>query len=77
MGPEIGYEAIGLVDSELPTEAVFAKASSADTPAAVATKTGESLRSETEQNEVSLLNFVRSGTEHWCITMATYCNSFI
>ena len=48
----MGYEAIGLVDSELPTVAVFAKASAADSPAAVESKTGETLRSETEQNQV-------------------------
>ena len=32
LGPEIGYEAIGVIDSSLPTVGVFAKATSSDTP---------------------------------------------
>jgi programmed cell death 8 (apoptosis-inducing factor) len=36
LGPDVGYEAIGLVDSSLPTVAVFAKATEKDTPKAVA-----------------------------------------
>jgi apoptosis-inducing factor 1 len=34
LGPKIGYEAVGLVDSQLSTVSVWAKASEADTPAA-------------------------------------------
>ncbi|CAM0135943.1 unnamed protein product [Umbelopsis sp. WA50703] len=34
LGPKIGYEAVGLVDSQLSTVSVWAKASDADTPAA-------------------------------------------
>ncbi|XP_069939367.1 apoptosis-inducing factor 1, mitochondrial isoform X1 [Cherax quadricarinatus] len=49
LGPEVGYEAIGIVDSSLPTVGVFAKATAKDTPKAVVEATGESLRSETEQ----------------------------
>ncbi|CAH1777486.1 unnamed protein product [Owenia fusiformis] len=49
LGPEIGYEAIGLVDGSLPTVAVFAKATEQDTPKAVVESTGEGIRSETEQ----------------------------
>ncbi|KAG1710416.1 Apoptosis-inducing factor 1, mitochondrial [Nymphon striatum] len=49
LGPEVGYEAIGIVDSSLPTVAVFAKATPKDTPKAVVEATGESIRSETEQ----------------------------
>ncbi|XP_068702533.1 apoptosis-inducing factor 1, mitochondrial-like isoform X1 [Montipora foliosa] len=48
LGPEVGYEAIGLVDSMLPTVGVWAKATKADTPKAVVEATGEGLRSETE-----------------------------
>ena len=48
LGPEVGYEAIGIVDSSLPTMGVFAKASAQDTPKAVVEATGESVRSETE-----------------------------
>ncbi|CAL4133713.1 unnamed protein product, partial [Meganyctiphanes norvegica] len=49
LGPEVGYEAIGIVDSSLPTVGVFAKATAKDTPKAVVEATGESMRSETEQ----------------------------
>lgn len=49
LGPNIGYEAIGIVDSSLPTVGVFAKATSKDTPKAVVEATGEGLRSETER----------------------------
>lgn len=48
LGPDVGYEAIGLVDSMLPTVGVWAKATKADTPKAVVEATGEGLRSETE-----------------------------
>lgn len=30
LGPDVGYEAIGIVDSSLPTVAVFAKATEAN-----------------------------------------------
>jgi len=52
LGPNVGYEAIGLVDSALPTVGVWAKATKADTPKAVVEATGEGMRSETE-GEVS------------------------
>lgn len=52
LGPDVGYEAIGLVDSVLPTVGVWAKATAADTPKAVVEATGEGVRSETE-GEVS------------------------
>ena len=32
MGPDVGYEAIGVVDAQLPTVAVFTKATKKDTP---------------------------------------------
>jgi len=48
LGPDVGYEAIGVVDSGLPTVGVFAKATPKDTPKAVVTETNESIRSETE-----------------------------
>ncbi|CAD5116115.1 DgyrCDS5041 [Dimorphilus gyrociliatus] len=50
LGPEVGYEAIGLVDSSLPTTAVFAKACKSDSPRAVVEETNENLRSETEES---------------------------
>lgn len=51
LGPDVGYEAIGIVDSSLPTVGVFAKASDKDTPQAVVTETGEGIRSKTESQE--------------------------
>lgn len=52
LGPEIGYEAIGIVDSSLPTVSVFAKATAADTPRAAATQAaeGQGLRSDAENS---------------------------
>lgn len=49
LGPEVGYEAIGLVDSSLPTVGIWAKATSEDTPKAAVEKTGEGLRSEVSE----------------------------
>nr|APA32591.1 mitochondrial apoptosis-inducing factor 1 [Apostichopus japonicus] len=49
LGPNVGYEAIGIVDSSLETVGVFAKATEKDTPKAVVEATGESIRSTTEE----------------------------
>lgn len=49
LGPDVGYEAIGIVDASLPTVGVFAKATSKDTPKAVVSETGEGIRSKTEE----------------------------
>ena len=38
MGPDVGYEAIGMVDSKLPTVGVFAKATEEDSPRGAALK---------------------------------------
>ena len=46
LGPEVGYEAIGMIDSKLDTVGVFAKASDSDTPKAAVTKTDEAIRSD-------------------------------
>ncbi|KAF0292040.1 Apoptosis-inducing factor 1, mitochondrial [Amphibalanus amphitrite] len=54
LGPDVGYEAIGIVDATLPTVGVFAKATAKDTPQAVVEATGEGVRSETEQAAESL-----------------------
>lgn len=48
LGPDVGYEAIGIVDSSLPTVAVFAKATEKDSPKAVVTTTDQGVRSDTE-----------------------------
>jgi len=47
LGPDVGYEAIGIVDSSLQTVGVFAKATAADTPKA-AEESKEGVRSEIE-----------------------------
>ncbi|XP_077165299.1 apoptosis-inducing factor 1, mitochondrial [Paroedura picta] len=48
LGPEVGYEAIGLVDSSLPTVGVFAKATAKDTPKSATEQSGTGIRSESE-----------------------------
>lgn len=48
LGPDIGYEAIGLVDSSLPTVGVFAKATAQDNPKSATEQSGTSIRSESE-----------------------------
>ncbi|KAI9519838.1 Apoptosis-inducing factor 1, mitochondrial [Dissostichus eleginoides] len=48
LGPDVGYEAIGIVDSSLPTVGVFAKATAKDTPRAAT-----ELQSETEDTATS------------------------
>lgn len=40
LGPDVGYEAIGIVDSSLPTVGVFAKATAKDTPKAATEQSG-------------------------------------
>ncbi|KAM9326544.1 apoptosis-inducing factor 1, mitochondrial [Gastrophryne carolinensis] len=52
LGPEVGYEAIGIVDSALPTVGVFAKATEKDTPKRAAEESGTGIRSETDANEI-------------------------
>ncbi|PIO36682.1 hypothetical protein AB205_0159270 [Aquarana catesbeiana] len=41
LGPEVGYEAIGIVDSALPTVGVFAKATEKDTPKRASEESGK------------------------------------
>ncbi|ETE62063.1 Apoptosis-inducing factor 1, mitochondrial, partial [Ophiophagus hannah] len=48
LGPDVGYEAIGLVDSGLPTVGVFAKATAKDTPKSATEESGTGIRSESE-----------------------------
>ncbi|XP_061753034.1 apoptosis-inducing factor 1, mitochondrial isoform X3 [Nerophis ophidion] len=54
LGPDVGYEAIGIVDSSLPTVGVFAKATAKDTPKAATEQSGTGIRSESETEEVAL-----------------------
>uniref|UniRef100_A0A3Q3DVF8 Apoptosis-inducing factor 1, mitochondrial n=1 Tax=Hippocampus comes TaxID=109280 RepID=A0A3Q3DVF8_HIPCM len=53
LGPDVGYEAIGIVDSSLPTVGVFAKATAKDTPKAATEKSGTGIRSESETEAVA------------------------
>ncbi|XP_041498143.1 apoptosis-inducing factor 1, mitochondrial isoform X1 [Microtus oregoni] len=48
LGPDVGYEAIGLVDSSLPTVGIFAKATAQDNPKSATEKSGTGIRSESE-----------------------------
>ncbi|KAI4464107.1 apoptosis-inducing factor 1 [Holotrichia oblita] len=48
LGPDVGFEAIGIVDSKLPTVGVFAKATDRDNPKALVTTTDEGLRASSE-----------------------------
>lgn len=43
LGPDVGYEAIGIVDSSLPTVGVFAKATAKDTPKAATEQSGRGI----------------------------------
>ncbi|XP_075234577.1 apoptosis inducing factor [Lycorma delicatula] len=49
LGPDVGYEAIGIVDSSLPTVGVYAKVTKKDSPKAVSTSSGDGMRSTTEE----------------------------
>ncbi|XP_048839621.1 apoptosis-inducing factor 1, mitochondrial isoform X2 [Brienomyrus brachyistius] len=53
LGPDVGYEAIGIVDSSLPTVGVFAKATPKDTPKAATEESGTGIRSESETEAVA------------------------
>ncbi|XP_006881854.1 PREDICTED: apoptosis-inducing factor 1, mitochondrial isoform X3 [Elephantulus edwardii] len=48
LGPDVGFEAIGLVDSSLPTVGVFAKATEQDNPKSATEQSGTGIRSESE-----------------------------
>lgn len=49
LGPEVGFEAIGIIDSTLETVGVFAKATEQDTPLAAVTASDENIRSASEE----------------------------
>ncbi|XP_006825404.1 apoptosis-inducing factor 1, mitochondrial-like [Saccoglossus kowalevskii] len=53
LGPNIGYEAIGITDSSLPTVGVFAKATEKDTPKAASEASGEAMRSDSEMSAMN------------------------
>ncbi|XP_030293820.1 apoptosis-inducing factor 1, mitochondrial isoform X7 [Sparus aurata] len=54
LGPDVGYEAIGIVDSSLPTVGVFAKATAKDTPKAATEESGTGIRSESETEDTAV-----------------------
>ncbi|XP_058789419.1 apoptosis-inducing factor 1, mitochondrial [Phymastichus coffea] len=54
LGPEVGFEAIGIIDSSLETVGVFAKATEEDTPKAAAVNTShDGVRSSGDEKPVS------------------------
>lgn len=60
LGPQVGYEAIGIVDAALPTVGVFAKATQSDNPAAAAS---DNLSVEKKSNEEPVsLDAIKSGS---------------
>ncbi|XP_072361287.1 apoptosis-inducing factor 1, mitochondrial isoform X3 [Scyliorhinus torazame] len=61
LGPDVGYEAIGIVDSSLPTVGVFAEGTAKDTPRAVTQESGTGIRSESETEEVATSVNVTTG----------------
>jgi programmed cell death 8 (apoptosis-inducing factor) len=52
LGPEIGYEAVGLIDSQLSTVSIWAKATAQDTPAAAAASEADSPRTAADEGAV-------------------------
>lgn len=56
LGPKIGFEAIGLVDSSLQTVGLFAKADETDTPQAQVNESNEALRSEVKDTKVYIIS---------------------
>ncbi|XP_043912944.1 apoptosis-inducing factor 1, mitochondrial isoform X2 [Protopterus annectens] len=62
LGPDVGYEAIGIVDSSLPTVGVFAKASQKDTPKAATEESGTGIRSESETEDTASKVSIPSST---------------
>jgi len=63
LGPDVGYEAIGICDASLPTTAVFAKKTEQDSPQAVVDSTGEAMRSETESEPLEKIKMQLFGDE--------------
>lgn len=49
LGPDVGYEAIGIVDASLPTVGVFAKTTEKDSPEATVTANEEIIRSQADE----------------------------
>lgn len=59
LGPDVGFEAIGIIDSSLETVGVFAKATEGDTPKAAAiTASDDGSRSSGEEVRILRLNCI-------------------
>uniref|UniRef100_A0A8C1CR40 Apoptosis inducing factor mitochondrion associated 1 n=1 Tax=Cyprinus carpio carpio TaxID=630221 RepID=A0A8C1CR40_CYPCA len=69
LGPDVGYEAIGIVDSSLPTVGVFAKATAKDTPKAATEQSG------TQTFPLHLLSRTKWWLVLYCGTSSTECPS--
>lgn len=52
LGPKIGFEAIGLVDSSLQTVGLFSKADEKDTPQAFVNENNDAIRSEIDSTKI-------------------------
>lgn len=63
LGPEIGYEAVGLIDSQLSTVSVWAKATANDTPAAAAATEADSPRAAPGEESTAPATTTSSVTE--------------
>ena len=72
-------ELAGIVDSKLPTVGVFAKATAADTPKAVVTKTDEAVRSISAEKAAKVI-LVPVGKKMFCLPnskkLVTFCCDF-
>lgn len=77
LGPDVGYEAIGIIDPSLPTVGVFAKASEKDTPKAVVTDTNEAIRSLTEEVNNLIFNSFELVREYWAFSHPTVAIPYI
>lgn len=62
LGPDVGYEAIGIVDSSLPTVGVFAKATAKDTPKAATEQSGKNSHCVVHRATVNLRTELEVGS---------------
>lgn len=67
LGPDVGYEAIGIVDSSLPTVGVFAKATAKDTPKAATEESGRSSQPFPSSKERKKKRFLRTKGQTVCV----------
>lgn len=67
LGPDVGYEAIGLVDSSLPTVGVFAKATAQDNPKSATEQSGKEAQPHLlgERSEAVVQILLNKGFLYW------------